>query len=76
MTWLHLNKCEIKQPVTFSKPHVCERIFIHKNYEKTKLYKWSIWSMVRTVNGTKSLVIGKIGILDKALITTIAIIIA
>jgi len=35
--------------------------FYTKNYEKTKLYKCSIWYMVRIVNGTKSLVIGWVG---------------
>jgi len=54
MTWLQLNKCEIKQPAMFSKPDVRTNVHAQK-LRKIKLYKCSIWSMVRKVRGTNSL---------------------
>jgi len=49
MTWLQLNKCEIKQPVKFSKPHVRTNFHTQKKYKKNKLYK--VFKMVHGTNG-------------------------
>jgi len=54
MTWLQLNKCEMKQPATSSKPDVRTNFHTQK-LRKTKLYKCSIWFMVRKVHGANGL---------------------